>query len=97
MDEQQTTTTTKRRQRVLARVTGLFEKVAKPQNATVTLEGEGDHAMLCVRVLHGRKVYRRLLKDVAHSLVESAIVEEVAANPVKPRRKYMAKRGLLKR
>lgn len=97
MDQTTPTPTTKRQRRVLGRVRGIFEKVAQPQEATVTLEGEGDHAMLCVRVLHGRKVYRRLLKDVAHSLVESAIVEEVAANPVKPRRRYMAKRGLLRR
>ena len=95
MDEAQTTKT-KRRQRILGKVTGLFEKVAKPQTATVTLEGEGDHAMLCVRVLHSRQIYRRLLKDVAHSLVEGAIIEEVRTNPIKPRRKYMAKRGLLR-
>lgn len=80
---------------MLGKVTGLFEKVAKTQTATVTLEGEGDHAMICVRVMHSRTIYRKLLKDVAHSLVESSIIDEVRSNP-KPKRRYMAKRGLLR-
>jgi hypothetical protein len=73
----------------------MFEKASKPQEATVTLEGEGDHAMICVRVVHSRSVYRQLLSEIAHSLVEKAIVQDVQSNPVKPKRRFLAKRGLL--
>lgn len=86
-----------KQKRNLGRVTGLFEMASKPQEANVTLEGEGDHAMLCIRVLHSRSVYRQLLSEVAHSLVEKQIVQEVQSSPVKPKRRYLPHRGVLRK
>ena len=67
----------------------MFEKASVPQEAAVYIEGDGEHAMLCVRVVHSKQVYRQLLSEIAHSLVERTIVQDVAANPVKKKRRFL--------
>ncbi len=66
------------------------------QEAKVWVEGEGDHALVCVRVLRSRDVRRFPLKDLVSMAVRKDIARAVVENPAKPKRRKLANRGLLR-
>lgn len=76
-------------------MTALLEMASVPQEARVWVEGEGDHALVCVRVLRSRDVHRFPLKDLVSLAVRKEIATETLQNP--PKRRKLANRGLLRR
>jgi hypothetical protein len=83
--------------RQLGTITALLEMASVVQEAKVWVEGEGDHALVCVRVLRSRDVHRFPLKDLVSMAVRKDIARTALENPVKPpRRRRLVNRGLLR-
>ena len=81
----------------LGTVTTLLEMASTPQQAKVWVEGEGDRALICVRVLRSREVHQFFLKDLVSSAVRQGIARAVAEAGGPKRTRRLVNRGLLKR